>query len=143
MMSGTVTDEIHAKGHENITARHRTTLEVTKDAEITPRGDCIVGVRADKSVKDLNEEIKRRIREGAELKISLILPDYGKKITFHAAGSEKLELTHPTDVVIRKSDYTCPRTLGIHSEIASADIDREFADLLRDRKTTVILRIEV
>ncbi|MBE8538895.1 DUF371 domain-containing protein [Geoglobus acetivorans] len=143
MKSGVVTDEIYAKGHENITARHRTTLEITRDAEITPRGDCIVGVRADKSVKDLDEEIKRRIRERAKLKISLILPDYGKEISFHASGSEKLELSHPTDVVIRKSGYTCPRTLAINSEIASADMDREFADLLRDRKTTVILRIEV
>lgn len=37
-------------GHRNITAKHRTTLEITKDEEITRKADCIIGVRADKAI---------------------------------------------------------------------------------------------
>ncbi|HIP58595.1 MAG TPA: DUF371 domain-containing protein, partial [Archaeoglobus profundus] len=34
---------ITAWGHPNITAKHRTTLEITKDEELSIRGDCIIG----------------------------------------------------------------------------------------------------
>lgn len=138
-----ISDEILAYGHENITAKHKTTLEVTKDRELTPRGDCIIGVKADKSVRDLSQELKRAITSGKELTITLELPDYELSVSFRAYGSPKLSLNHDTDVVVRKSDYTCSRTLAIKSEVAAADINREFAELLRDRKTVLIMRIRV
>lgn len=138
-----ISDEILAYGHENITAKHKTTLEVTRDRELTPRGDCIVGVRADKSVKDLNQELKRAITSGKELNITLELPDYGLKTSFRAYGSEKLTLTHESDVVVRKSTYTCSRTLAIRSELSASDLDREFVELLRDRKTLLTMKIWV
>ncbi|NOY10526.1 MAG: DUF371 domain-containing protein [Archaeoglobi archaeon] len=143
MRSGRSTEEIIAYGHENITARHRTTLEVTKDKEVTPRGDCIIGVRASKSVRDLNDEVKEGILAGKEMTIELELPDYGMKTSFQAFGSEKLTLSHESDVVVRKSTYTCSRTLAIRSELSASDLDREFVELLRDRKTVLIMRILV
>ena len=36
-----------ARGHPNIRATHKTTLEVTKEKELSPRGDCIIGICAD------------------------------------------------------------------------------------------------
>jgi len=141
MKNGKVTEEIFARGHENITAKHKTTLEVTKDSELTPGGDCIIGVKADKSVRDLNLEIKKRIRAGNEILIKLILPDYGSDLSFRARGDRMLQLSHETDVVIRKSGYRCERTLCIHSQISAKDIDRDFVRLLRDRKTELIVRI--
>lgn len=143
MRNGRIIEEIYARGHENITAKHRTTLEITRDKELTPRGDCIVGVKAEKSVRDLNQEVKSRIRNGAELKLSLILPDYNEKIEFRAYGDKNLDLSHPSDVVIRKSTYTCPRTLAVRSEISASEINRDFVELLKDRKTVIVLRIEV
>src|SRR3989338_1936795 len=45
-------------GHENVTARHKTTLEFTKDNELSLKGDCIVGVKADFSLKGIKSFIK-------------------------------------------------------------------------------------
>uniref|UniRef100_A0A7C3YDM7 DUF371 domain-containing protein n=1 Tax=Geoglobus ahangari TaxID=113653 RepID=A0A7C3YDM7_9EURY len=136
-------EEIIAHGHENITAKHRTTLQVTKDKEITLRGDCIIGVSADKSLRDLDPKFKEKLKTGKEVRVSLILPDYGWKIEFKAFGSPKLILNHETDTVIRKSDFICGKTLLIRSEKSAIDLDREFVNLLKDRKTTIILRLQI
>ena len=45
-------------GHENITCRHKTTLEFTKDSELSLKGDCIIGVKADFSLKGIKSFIK-------------------------------------------------------------------------------------
>ncbi len=36
-----------AQGHPNILATHKTTLEITKDTEVTGEGGCIIAVKAD------------------------------------------------------------------------------------------------
>jgi hypothetical protein len=58
----TCTEVLRAKGHPYIRATHRTTLEVTVEDSITPRGDCIIGVSADKSALSLSEEFKNCLR---------------------------------------------------------------------------------
>lgn len=133
---------IRARGHPNVRATHRTTLEVTKDRELTPRGDCIIGVRADKSVADLNEDLKRWLKSGRAIRVEIVLPDYGLKDELIAFGSSKLTFKHERDVVIRKSDYVCDRTLAIRSNKSARDIDREIVELLKDEKTELILIIE-
>ena len=45
-------------GHENIKAKHKTTLEFTKDTEMGLKGDCIVGVNADFSLDKLKKLTK-------------------------------------------------------------------------------------
>ena len=45
-------------GHENVTCKHKTTLEFTKDPELRLQGDCIAGVKADFSLKELKKFIK-------------------------------------------------------------------------------------
>ncbi|HID73268.1 TPA: DUF371 domain-containing protein [Candidatus Micrarchaeota archaeon] len=47
-------DVVTARGHPNIRAEHETTFEVTTEPSLTPRGDCIVGVQADKAASDLS-----------------------------------------------------------------------------------------
>ena len=44
-------------GHENITAKHKTTLEFTKDKDLSLKGDCIVGVNADFDINKIKELI--------------------------------------------------------------------------------------
>lgn len=45
-------------GHKNITCRHKTTLEFTKSNELSLKGDCIIGVKADFSLVQLRKFIK-------------------------------------------------------------------------------------
>ncbi len=138
-----IKDTIVAFGHENITAKHRTTMEITKEKELSPRGDCIIGVSADKSISELKEAVKERLRRGEKAEIKLVLPDYGVVEILHGWGDSKLTFTHETDVVIRKSRYVCGRTLLISSTKAALDLSREFVDLLRDRKTEIRMIISV
>ena len=131
-----------ARGHPNIRATHKTTLEVTKEKELSPRGDCIIGVCADKSVSDLNENLKKWLKLGKSIKIEIVLPDYGIRDELIAVGSPRLTLKHDTDIVVRKSEYVCDRTLAIRSNKAARDIDREIVELLKDHKTELLLIIE-
>ncbi|KUO85763.1 MAG: hypothetical protein AT709_05205 [Caldivirga sp. MG_3] len=47
-------DVVWARGHVNVMATHRNTLEITRDDYVTKRGDCIVACCADKAALDLN-----------------------------------------------------------------------------------------
>ena len=50
--------KLQAKGHKNVTSHHKSTFEITKDPEIGPTADCIVGTGADKSMLDFPQELK-------------------------------------------------------------------------------------
>ncbi len=130
-----------ARGHPGITARHRTTFMVTKDRGVGPKGDCIIAVGADKAVSDLAPELKRAIRAGRELLITLRAGEMVEKI--HARGHPSLTLDHPTDIVVRKSKFTCGRTLAIGADKAAAELSRKFAAGLRNPATRVELKIEL
>ena len=46
-------ETVAARGHEHVAATHASTFEVTTDDWLTPAGDCIVGVEADRAPPDL------------------------------------------------------------------------------------------
>ena len=131
------TEKVHAKGHRNITSLHRNTLEFTKETRLTPRGDCIVAVAADKGLADLSNEFKARLKkDGTRLDITI---ECGVvKDTVTAYGSPNLILTHPTDMVVRKTDYICPRTLAIKADKAAGDMDRRLVEELKNGGTVTV-----
>ena len=134
---------IVAWGHPNITARHRTTLEITKENNLTPRGDCIVGVRASMGISELPQEIKGALRLGGRAKVTLYLPSYDVKEEIVGFGSPSMTFQHPTDIVIRKSQYVCGRTLLIKADKAAADLSREVVYFLKDPSTELHFILEV
>lgn len=122
---------IKACGHPNIRATHRSTLEITKEGNLTPRGDCIIAVKADKGLCELSDEFKRVVgREGSKIKLIIEVGELKEEIT--GFGSPKLTLSHPTDIVCRKSSYTCGRTLMIKANKAAIDIDRKIVKKLKN-----------
>ena len=137
------TDTFWARGHSNIQAIHPTTLMFTKDIHISTKGDCIVAMTADKSVADLSVQFKEELRKpNAKVTITLEAGDLREEIK--AFGSPKLCLCHPTDIVIRKSDYICSRTLAICADKSANDLPREFVEKLQDpkQKVKITLRVE-
>ena len=138
-----VLEIISAYGHENIRATHKTTFEITKEKDLTPRGDCIIGVRADKSIRDINDDLKRILKREERVEIVLNLPDYGLEERLFGFGSKRMSFEDESDVVVRKSDFVCGRTLLIKSNKAARDLNREFVELLRDRKTLIEMLIVV
>ncbi len=132
-------EEIIAYGHPNITAKHRTTLQVTKDEEITLRADCVIGVRADKSVRDLSRELKSHLIEGGS--VSIVISVGGMEFRLEAMGDPRLRLTHARDVVVRKSDFVDDRTLVIRSSAAARDLPREMVKVMRRADEVVVMEI--
>ena len=134
--------EIPFQGHKNILSLHQKTLEITKDGELTSNGDCIVGVSANTACVDLPEKMKKKIRN-PKTKITFSIRAGNKKFTIQGNGSKKLSLKHTKDIVLRKSAFTCSRTIAINCDNASSDIPRDFVKILQNPKTLGNMTIEV
>ena len=134
--------EIPFTGHKHVLSLHEKTLEITKDDELTPQGDCIVGVNSGISCMDLPEKMKKKIQNPeTKIKFTLKVGKFSFKMQGH--GSEKLTLKHVSDIVLRKSAFTCSRTIAINCDKASSDIPRDFVRLLQDPQTKGKMIIEV
>ena len=131
--------KILTKGHENVSSLHKSTFEITKDAEIGPTADCIIGVDMDSSMLNFPQEFKDKIAN-SNTKIIVILDTENGHDEITGFGHEDLTLTHPTDIVCRKSDYTCSRTLMIHADKAARDLD---GDLIEDLKNKKIMEVTI
>ena len=142
MPTSEVKEVISAQGHENILATHKTTLEFTKDKHLSKKGDCIVAVAADKSLADLSAEFKENLQK-PHAKLTVLIEAGGITEQVIAQGSPKLILTHPTDVVIRKSDYVCNRTLAVHADKAAKDLARNLLEKLKNPKQKVKITLVV
>jgi len=136
------TEVIHAFGHENILGVHPTTLMITKDVHVSKNGDCIVAMSADKSVTDLSIKFKEELRK-PNAKITITIEAGGYREGIKASGSPNLCLCHQTDIVIRKSDYICHRTLAIYADKSANDLPREFVEKLKDPKQEVKITLTV
>ncbi|WP_456373303.1 DUF371 domain-containing protein [Methanocaldococcus sp.] len=131
---------IRAKGHKNISATHKTTLEITKEDYLTPTGHCIIGIEANKSMLDFTDEFKEKLRNAKKIIVEIEVE--GIKDTIIGEGHKDLILNHPTDIVIRKSNYICPRTLMINANKSAKDINRKIVKKLKEGKK-LIFRIKI
>ena len=125
---------IEFKGHKNIQALHRTTFEITKDKELTPRGDCIIGVSANKALKDFNEKFKDFVRDDKVRIYIILLTENGAIDMVKAWGSKALTYDDTTKVVVRRSNYVAGSTAAVKSDKAAKDLSRE---LIQDLKRGV------
>ena len=142
MHTSEIKEVIFAHGHKNILARHKTTLEFTKDQRLSKKGDCIVAVAADKALTDLSDEFREKMRNNnAKLTIIIEAGDIIEQV--NAQGYEQLKLAHPTEIVIRKSDYVCSRTLAVHADKAAQDLSRELVQKLKNSKQKVKITLVV
>ncbi|MEM0043886.1 MAG: DUF371 domain-containing protein [Sulfolobales archaeon] len=136
-----IVESFRARGHENIRARHRTTLEITRESDLTPRGDCIVAVSSEKSVADLSQDIKEGIRRGFH--VALIIRTRNAWDYVIGRGSPMLVLSDPFRIVVRRSGFIDQKTLMIHASKAASDLDRKLIEDLRARDSIVDITIIV
>ncbi len=134
---GALIEEIFAKGHSNVQATHRTTVEVTKDEDLTLRGDCIIGVRASKSTADLSEEFKEALKDSSTVLVALLYVEGALSDAIVCHGSESLSLSDRGRVVFRKSSYVDPSTIGVKCSKAAADLSRYLVSKLRNPETVL------
>lgn len=137
-----IVEVINAFGHENILSTHKTTFEITKETHLTKRGNCIIAVKATIGATDLSKEFKRAARK-ENAKMTITIEADAVKEVIKAQGSPHLLFTHPTDLVIRKSDYVCRRTLAVKADKASCDFSRQLIEKLRDSSQRVRITLIV
>ncbi len=134
--------EIPFSGHANVRAHHTRTIEITTEPDLTIQGDCIIGVSAEYGCKKIPQDLKEKLRRSdSQITITILVDDERFEIT--GKGHQDLKLENPHDIVIRKSNFLCPRTLAIGCDKASDDIPREMIKKLQNPKTKGLFVIEV
>lgn len=137
-----VTEIIHCRGHKNVLGLHKSTFEITKETELSPKGDCIIAVGADKGAVDLSPEFRQAVADDtAVLRTTLTCGELS--VTILSQGASGITLTHPTDLVWRRSAFVCPRTIAVYSDHTASLLPRELiAALQRGAELTVTLTAE-
>ena len=133
----------YARGHPAVLSTHQTTLELTKELSLSKNGDCIIAVGSSSGLRDLPEPMRNALSsEVCKARLTLKLDLH--RFAIEGRGATGLTLSHPTDMVVRKSGFVSDRTLMVHADRAAADLPRSFVELLRDprRKVLVDLAIE-
>ena len=124
-----------AHGHPNILATHKTTLEFTKDDEVSLRGDCIVGVKAD---FDLTE-LKNFIKKSKNKKITIKIETKDKKLQERLTAQLNPEFSDDKELVIRKTNFISRRTFAIGSDKAAFDLNRGLIGFLKKENKIIIV----
>lgn len=113
-----------AKGHKNIKAEHKTTLELTKDNFVTKKGDCIIGIKADYVLKELKK------LKGDKIKM-IIKCDEKKDVI---VGKRNKEFNDNRELVIRMGTYKCPRTFLINANKSAKYLNKELVEEIKKGK---------
>ncbi|WP_435335107.1 DUF371 domain-containing protein [Haloarchaeobius sp. TZWWS8] len=133
---------IHARGHENVSAEHTSTFEVTTDDFLTPAGDCILAIDADRSPADFDPAFRDACREqGARITFTIEADGHTDSVT--GLGHPDLELTDDRSLVGRTSDYIDDRTVLLAAPFAAEGFDRDLVAALADgAEARVVLEVE-
>ncbi|MFB6133919.1 MAG: DUF371 domain-containing protein [Halanaeroarchaeum sp.] len=120
---------VHATGHEHVSATHESTFELTTDDYLTPAGDCILGIEADRAPASFATAFVRAARdESARITATLEVAD----VTVQIAGRGHPDLTFENErsMVGRTSTYVDDRTVLVDADRAAADIPRSAIEAL-------------
>lgn len=128
---------IHARGHRNIMGTHRSTFEVTRDADISPAADCIIAVGADKGAASLSEGFKKAASRDDAF-ITVAIASGGFKDTVTGWGSKDMTFTVEDSMVFRASNYVCGRTVMIYADKPAARLDRGLIEALKGKNDAII-----
>ncbi|MEK6891838.1 MAG: DUF371 domain-containing protein [Nanoarchaeota archaeon] len=130
--------EFHAYGHQNILGTHKTTLEFTKDENLTLKGDCIVGVKADFELK----EIKKFIKKIKNKKITITIQTSDGKIKDKLEAEINPEFNGKKEIVIRKADFISDRTLAIKANKAAFELKKGLIECLKSKEGEITIIME-
>ncbi len=139
----TYTETIHAQGHEHVSAAHSSTFEVTSDDWLTPAGDCILAIDADRTPADFSAEFVEAARQPtAEITATIATDNQSQTIV--GRGHPDLTFTGDRSAVGRTSEYTDDRTIMIGADAAAKHVDRDLVAALQDGgDVTLTLRVAV
>ncbi len=130
-------------GHENVRAEHETTFEITTEPYLTPRGDCIIGIKASKALRDFSDCFKKLVRSSSTRIHVVIVSEDGAVDTASGWGSEELTYEDPTRIIVRRSSYVSGNTAVIRANKAARDLNRALINSLRRGSKAVAIFVAV
>ena len=128
--------KFNAHGHKNILAAHKTTLEFTKDAEVSLKGDCIAGINADFEL----DKIKNFIEQLKNNKISITISNGKIHETIFATINQNFDANK--ELVIRKTGFISERTFAIKADKAAFELNRQLIRYLKEKRNKISVIIE-
>ena len=123
------TEIVHAHGHENVSAEHASTFEVTSDDWLTPAGDCILGVKADRVPADFDPTFVAACQDH-DAEIRATFEASGRVETVVGRGHPELTFANERSLVGRTSTFVDDRTFLVDAEFAASGFDRGLIEVL-------------
>jgi hypothetical protein len=133
---------INATGHPNVTAEHTSTFEVTTDDFLTPAGDCILAVEADRAPAAFDDAFVEACRDAdATITAELAVGEHTETVV--GSGHPDLTFESERSAVGRTSDYVDERTVMIDADSPALGFDRDLVAALADgADATLTLTVE-
>jgi hypothetical protein len=133
---------VRARGHEHVAATHESTFELTSDDFLTPAGDCILGIEADRVPADFDDAFVAACQdEAATIEARLEADGHTDRVV--GRGDPRLTFDSDRSLVGRTSDYVDDRTVLVAADAAAADLDRDLvAALAAGAAVELTLRVE-
>lgn len=118
-------------GHKNLLGTHKNTLEFTHDKELTLKGDCIIGVKANFKSTDI------KMFSNKKIVIQISVGNIHDQVIAEFNNS----FNHNHEMVIRKSSYVDRRTFAIQANKAAIDINRDLIDAMKNPEAKMEITI--
>ncbi|UWG51370.1 Uncharacterized protein AArcCO_2074 [Halalkaliarchaeum sp. AArc-CO] len=150
-MDDALTETIRARGHENVIGEHESTFEVTSDDWLTPAGDCILAVDADRTPTEFSPEFVEACKSRDATITAQLEVTRGDSVdgegplveTITGRGDPELTFESDRSLVGRTSDYVDDRTVLVEADCAAVGLDRELvAALAEGADATLTLTVE-
>lgn len=127
---------IWVRGHGNIKATHRSTMEITTDDYVTKRGDCIVACCSSESALSL------RAINLEDLGVVTAIFVVGDLIdVVSGLGYRWVRLSNGRRIVFRRSAYLDDSTAMILANKSAKDLDRAIVNKLKVGEPAVVILI--
>lgn len=115
-------ETIRAHGHRHVSATHTSTFEVTTDDFLTPAGDCILAIAADRAPSSFDDAFVEACRDAdTEITATVEVDGHTQSVTGH--GHPDLTFESDRSAVARTSEYVDDRTVLVGAEHAAAGFD--------------------
>jgi hypothetical protein len=128
-----------ARGHPNVRSSHKTTLEFTKDEDLTLQGDCIIGIGSSLAPAEFKPETKELLRSPQSFLLEIEVQ--GEIVEIRGIGDPGLTLEDKHEMVFRKSPFVSDRTVLVNCDTASGDLDSRLKELLKLDETEISIRL--
>lgn len=133
---------VRARGDEHVSAEHASTFEVTSDDWLTPAGDCILAIDADRTPADFDSAFVQACRDESAT-ITATFEAGGLTDSVTGRGHPDLAFENDRSLVGRTSDYVDDRTVLVGADFAAEGFDRELVAALADgAELTLTLSVE-